>query len=440
MGSTKGKTIPMKKSDQKGRTVRKSRFSGRMLRFFGILFTLFYLFALWNWVFHGGIETGVLHMGTLEIKISSEGVFIREELSINAVREGILIPKVNQGQRVPNQHTIAILIDKGSKNILDNIESMEREIIRRSIEESPDNWEDDPVFREKVQNEADKLTALALAKNPGTISHIKTALERLLYQRNRGLFREQDERLYLQKEKQELEQLKESLNENAVSVISDYSGVIVWDTQTTDEKYRLDNIENLVQEDLVYPQKISNSSVIQSIGVDESFPVEKGQEFVRLINNEKSWYVCVVSNKEAEQLHLKDSLLLKVEGLDVDIPCEVESIQPLGEKTRVAISFNRMIEETIHLRHAKADLIIKSVRGLKVPHRSLTNQNRIDNTADIFIVRFNRTVVKRVRILEEQDSFVVIEADPEVNETDPVRIFDIYVVDPRNIEEGQLIE
>ena len=99
-----------------------------------------------------------------------------------------------------------------------------------------------------------------------------------------------------------------------------------------------------------------------------------------------------------------------------------------------------MIEKTIDLRYVHADLILESIKGLKVPIRSLTNRNTHDSTADIVLVRFNRAVTKRVTIIAQQDTFAVIDAVEGSSDTDPVSIFDIYVVNPQNIEEGQVID
>ena len=45
-----------------------------------------------------------------------------------------------------------------------------------------------------------------------------------------------------------------------------------------------------------------------------------------------------------------------------------------------------------------------------------------------------------MKILEEQDTYAIVEAASDVNEIDPIRVFDIYVVNPRNVEQGQVIE
>ena len=122
------------------------------------------------------------------------------------------------------------------------------------------------------------------------------------------------------------------------------------------------------------------------------------------------------------------------------IPCTVESIEHFDDKSRVVVSFTRYTEKTVHLRHTRADLVVESVEGLKIPQRSLTNRNIFDNTADVYLVRANRAVKKRVKIIAEQDSFAIIDKLPDSTDTSPVRIFDIYVVNPQNIEEGQVID
>jgi len=438
MAGTKGKTTKKKNDASQKTPVRRKK--GGFARLVGFILAVFYLFALWNWVFHEGIETSILHTGLLEIKVPSEGVLVRTEMPIIAQSDGIVIPKTDNGQRVPNKGTIAVLVDKGSSGLISSIESMEREIIRRVIEESAVDPYNDPVLREKVQKEVNRLTNAAVSKNLRFVNEVRIVLERLIYQRNKFVFEQQGNRLYLQNEKSELEQLKKTLDEKAVTVTADYSGVVVWSSEEGHEKYAPENIASLTTGDLAYDEKKHAETRVESTAADKSFPVEKGKVFAKLIDNEKSWYVCAVDNKHAQRLTAGRTIMLRIDNAEIDIPCTVESVQPAGNKTKVVLSFDSMIEQTIHLRHIRADLVISSINGIKVPVRSLSNRNNVDNTADIIVVRFNRAEIKRVKILEEQDSYAIIEAASDVNEINPIRVFDIYVVDPRNIEQGQVIE
>ena len=426
------------KKTQAPRSEKKAAKKSR-LSFILIIFALLYLPALWNWIFHDSIDTEILNTGLLELRIPIEGAFVRQEAVIKAPGEGIIIPKTNQLERVPNKYTIAYMVDKNSKQTLERINKMEKEIIRHAIEESSNSIDGNPEFRNKVQNEINELSKTAINKTMEPIMEIRSALEQLLSQRNKEIFNSKDDKLYLQNEKDELYKLKNQLSDNAVEIKAEFSGLIIWD-DLYDEKYNPANMGLLSQEDLSLDNIKDSKNAIQLEKSDDYFTVNENQIIARLVNNEKTWFVCNVVTKKAEQIKQNDILFLKLDGMDERFPCTVETIQPAEDKTRIILSITRMVEETIHQRKIKADLIINSIKGLRVPSRSLTNINPNDNTADIILVRLNRAINKRVKILAQQDSIAIISALPDSKETDPVRIFDMYVVNPQNISEGQVIE
>jgi hypothetical protein len=434
------KTAQKKQTDRKTTGKKKGRKS-RIPAVVLVLFSLLYLPALWNWIFHGNIETQVLYTGLLEMKVPTEGVFIRDQVSVASPGDGIIIPKVNSGDRVPNKYEFAVLIDESGRYSLEKIEELEKEIIRHIADNFPESLDEDIQFVEQVQSEVNKLSNIALNKSFLSLSRIKSVLDRMLYQRNREVLQKHEGRLYLQYEKDKLEQLRKNLKANAVSIQADFSGIVVWDRQNINEKHSPEFMEQLTIDELMFKDDMAKQQEeVLPIGVDEAFPVSTGQAFARLINNSKSWYVCLADTGRAEEIMGGTKLSLRVDGLDETIPCIVETVQPIGDKTKIIVSFNRMIEKTVYLRNAKAELVVKSVQGLKVPVRSLINRNTVDNTADIMIVRFNRAVRKRVSVIAELDNFAIIEPVSGVNDTNPASIFDIYVVNPQNIEEGQVIE
>lgn len=435
----KRKTVKRKSSPER-KPVRKKHRKNRLPYILIVLFALVYLPALWNWVFHDGIETNVLYTGLLELSVPSEGVFMRQEVSIQSPKEGIVIPKVDSGERVPNKYEIAMLIDESSRQTLKKIGDLEESIIRLVAESNPEMLDENSGFRDKVQKEVNKLSSLAVNKKLDSLLGIKSALERLLHQRNKEVFKDNGDRLYLKNKKMELEQLRKNLNDMATFIHADYSGLLVWDDSPLDEKYDPSNMEQLSLDDLAFTADPGQENYLLPTGMDEAFSVTQDQPFARLVDNGKSWYACLVNSKDAKPINAGNSIMLKVKGLEGMIPCTVESVMPLGDKTKVVVTFNRMIEKTIHLRHVQADLVLKSIDGLKVPIRSLANRNINDNTADLVLVRFNRAVIKRVAVIAEQDTFAVIDTLTGSMETDPVSIFDIYVVNPQNIVEGQVIE
>lgn len=434
----KGINVPNGSKSQNGNKAKKGKKKTKVSYVLLFLFVLLYMPALWNWIFHDGIDTEVLNTGLLDMRIPLEGVFVREEIAIKSPGDGIIISKVNQGERVPNKFTIAHMVDKNSRQTLERIEKMEKEVIRHAIEENPGIIDGNSDFRNKIQNEVNKLTKPAISKTMEPVREIKTALEQLLNKRNKEIFLAKGDKLYLQNEKDELNHLKDLINENAVEIKAEFSGLVMWD-DAYDEKYSPENMEQLTPEDLSHNSK-NKEKEVKYINSGEYFTAAENQVIARLVNNEKTWFVCMLDAKKAEQIKQNKTFRLKIEGMDRHFPCTVESVIPEGDKIRVILAVTQLVEETVHLRSAKADLIINSIKGLKVPSRSLTNINIYDNTADIILVRLNRAVIKRVRIIAQQDGIAIISALPDTKETDPVRIFDIFVVNPQNISEGQVIE
>ena len=212
-------------------------------------------------------------------------------------------------------------------------------------------------------------------------SKYKIALERLLYNRNKEVFQGQADRLYLQNEKDELEKLKQNLNQNAMMIRASFSGLVVWDDQNADIKYLPENMGNLTPDDLILKDSDKQNTAEENRGslglirAEEAFTVKKDQTFARLVNNEKSWYVCCVDNKKAGRIQNGNALSLKVDGLEGLIPGMVESVQPMGDEPSLLYPLTVWLKKPFICGMSVADLIVENIEGLKIPVRSLANRN-----------------------------------------------------------------
>ena len=75
-----------------------------------------------------------------------------------------------------------------------------------------------------------------------------------------------------------------------------------------------------------------------------------------------------------------------------------------------------------------------------MPLRSLFNLNTVDDTADIAIVEMDKAKFVRVKIVARQDSNAIIETIDTTDTENGVNIFDVFLVNPKNVVEGQVIE
>ena len=77
---------------------------------------------------------------------------------------------------------------------------------------------------------------------------------------------------------------------------------------------------------------------------------------------------------------------------------------------------------------------------MKIPIRSLFNINEVDDTADLAILKMNKVRFVRVQIAARQDNYAIIENIDTTDTENSVNIFDIYLVNPKNVVEGQVID
>jgi len=167
--------------------------------------------------------------------------------------------------------------------------------------------------------------------------------------------------------------------------------------------------------------------------------------------NDKAWLVFSLPEDTAESLKVQaeksemngDKLELEVEldGLSSRIPVTIEGFGEGNADRRIVVaSLASYIELTMDMRGVTGNLILQSVTGMKVPVESLFNVNSVDGTADIIVIEMNKARYRRVRILAEQDNYAIIENLDNAAEDGLVDLYDLYIVDPRNIEEGQVID
>jgi len=132
---------------------------------------------------------------------------------------------------------------------------------------------------------------------------------------------------------------------------------------------------------------------------------------------------------------------IEIEGIDERIPVTIEKT---GEKDNdyqiFTARMTEQIESTMDFRTVRGNIFTKSVTGMKIPIRSLFNINDVDDTADLAILRMNKVKYVRVKIAARQDNYAIIENIDATDTENSVNIFDIYLVNPKNIMEGQVID
>lgn len=429
---------------------RQRRRRRRLLSFLVFILTIIYLPALWNWFLSSNYEISAIKNATLEIKIPVKGVFIRKEQPVRSPGDGILIPSVQFGDKVSKGSEIVSYIQADLKEVVENYRQMELDILKRVVVEY-----DNAVGKERdqwqnaIETQIAKLTGLSNSGNITNADSIRSAMDNVLKSKAREMLEDTAVISKMQNEKDELERLRSSINSSVRSVVSPVSGVVSYFVDDTEGLYSVDRLNEL---DIKTINEIADAEEALNKWITPAeINVKKDEVFCKVVENDEAWIAFTASGEDGqdiivalEKAKMEGTDLtyqLEIDGFEEIIPVTVESVDQ-GEDNiiRMTAKMNKYIEKVLDKRGFKGNLVLQQVTGMKVPLRSLFNENAVDNTADIAIVERGKAVFKRVKITGRQDSYAIIENLDPTDEESCVYTFDLYLVNPKNVVEGQVVE
>lgn len=430
---------------------RKARkLKRRLMSLLAFILLLIYIPALWNWVFSVNYEIGVIKTATLELKVPLKGILIRKESLLKSPGDGVLIPKIQNGEKVAKGNEVASYIQSNMRDVVDNYRQTELDILKRvvagfdgAIGQEREVWEN------AIEKQIEKLTSLSDIGDLSNAHSVRLAVDNVLEAKARYMLDNDQSLSNMKNERNELDRLRSSIAKTVKSIASSASGVVSYKCDGMEDVITPQNMDQITQEKIIAAletQKKTDKSLIPA-----EINVDKDQPFCKIIGNDEAWITFIVPEKEGKEIavlfekaKLKSGTLsyeLELEGCSERIPIVVEKIGDLEKGFQsINAKMSKFIEKTIDLRGVKGSLVIKSVTGMRVPLRSLFNENSVDNTADIAVVEMNKAVFKRIQIIGKQDSYAVIESLNTSDIENNVNVFDIFLVNPKNIVEGQVIE
>lgn len=429
---------------------RARRIRRRFLSFLGFVLLLVYIPALWNWFFSVNYEIAAISISTLEIKEPVNGLIIRNETPVKSPGTGILIPSIQYGEKVGKGNEIVSFIKSDMKDIVENYRRMEVEILKRVVSEFDSTaGAERHVWENAIETQIAKLTEISDTGDLSDANSVRNTIDKILEAKARYMLEDRTIMLKMGKEKEELDRLRSSIQKSVISVTSPISGIV---------SYHYDGYEEIYTPESRFSVTIDNIHEAVEMGINNDnwlTPVEingvMDEYFCKVIANDEAWMVFGISEEKGEEIRIEFEKAklngrniqyeIEIEGVDQRIPVFIESI---GEKenglVKITGRFTRYIEKIMNIRGFKGNLLLQNVTGMRVPLRSLFNINTVDNTADIAVVEMDKAVFKRVRIIGQQDTYAIIENLDPTKEKENVNVFDIYLINPKNIVEGQVVD
>jgi hypothetical protein len=445
MTKNQGRNIPR----ERGKLGKKKRRRRRLFSLLVLALVIVYMPALWNWLFSSNSDIAVIRNDTLEVTTPLKGVLVRKEQLLISPGSGFLVPTVPYGEKVGANQEIAALISREMRDIVENYRQMEIELLKRVISEYETSaGSERKIWEEAIERQISKLADYANSGDLSDIGSVRNSMDRILEARARTILENLGSNSRLAREKEELERLKNSQAKSIQRVISPASGVVSYycdgyESWTPENRYSI----TVKEIDSVLAAETGPESWITPAEIE----VKSQEHYAKLVTNDEAWLVFYVSKDMEEELTLlyekhrmnekQLELQVEIDRLGHRVPVVIEGFgQSDGERCVVIARMTEYIELTIDMRGVTGDLIIQSVTGMKVPYESLVNINPVDQTADIIVIDMSKARYRRVCILARQGYYAIIGNLPGVPEEELVNIFDLYIVDPRNIEEGQVID
>lgn len=435
---------------ERGKKRKARRRRRRLFSLLGFVLLLIYVPAIWKWLFSANHEIGIIRTSTMEVKTAVKGVFIRKEMILTSPGTGIIIPTIQNGDRVAKAGEVASYIQSDMKDVVESYRQMETEILKRVVSSFGDMVDvQREIWDSAVETQVDRLTDISNNGNLEEAEDIRGRVNRVLESRARDILYNSSGQDRLVNEKQELDRLKGNVQKSVQSLTSPESGIVSYSNDGLEDILSMDSL-NIISLDQI------NKAIDENIFTEKSLTpseinAKENEPYAKLIFNDRAWIAFLVPEKQGGEISLlhqragldnkQISFHIEIDGIDERIPITIEQVRDKDHGVNIVIArMEKMIEKTMDHRAVKGDLIIKSVTGMKVPLRSLFNINSVDDTADICIVDMDRARFARVQIIARQDNYAIIENLDITDVQQSVNIFDVYLLNPKNVEEGQVID
>jgi len=401
-----------------------------------LMFLLLYIPSVLHWLTEKNVSTDYLRNGFIEDSVNADGILIRNETVYNSPFDGKYIPEVGEGEKVAAGGRIATLMTASSLQLLDELENYNQRIIKAQIEKNK-NREFFSEDIERLDNEIGKKIKVIVNETNNNslfkIEQIKSDIDRLVHKKAEIYGGRSTADTYIDHLKNERDSLQHRIKDNTKGEISTSPGIVSYVIDGLEEKLHPSVINELTVEYLEN-LKISIPDVNANIR-----DVTAGKPYVKVIDNLRCYIAVIVKADKAKAFEPGMKPRVRIYDIGKEIRGTIEYISPEESgKAVVVVGIDRCIDETAGIRKVNIDLIKNSYEGLKVPLRSLMDVDLENNKAKIILVKANYASIREVEIVVASDEYAIIKsADNSGNKG--ISLYDSYIINPQNIEEGQII-
>lgn len=408
-----------------------------------LLFLLLYIPSFVFWIYGKNISVDILRMGEIEESVTVDALIVRNETVVNSPADGIIIKDIEEGEKIRTGSTIATVLNKSSEKLLDDLKALDLRIIEAQREKAKNDGffiEDIKSIDGKIEDKLMIVMAQVNNNNISEVKNIKKDIDELIQKKATITGELSISDAHINSLKAQKQVLQESINQNKSNIISDIPGII---------SYAVDGCESFLNQDAINsltPKDIKSIKPQNTVRKMDDLDVEFNKPVVKVISGIDYYIVFAVDKKEAEKFKVEDSLNLRINDINrtIDGTVMYKSDEADG-KFVIAVRTDKAMSDTAALRNINVDLIKNRYSGLVVPVKSLIDIDMTAMTAKIGLVRAQRAEFTPVKIVGRNNEFAIIEnVDKSYYAGDnslylSISLYSSYIVNPKNIEEGQIV-
>ncbi len=403
------------------------------------VFAFIYLPSLYYWVFRRDIRTAVMQIGSIEESIRANGMLARNEEIIYSEANGKCIYLAEEGERVPAGYKAASVLNTYTGQLVEELKRLNEEILALKLTAVIGNkLYSGSILKidDEIISEIKSMAAEAGKGSLGTAAQAVARIDGLILKKTELALTESDTGIYGMREKETLrDSLQREIDKSSGAIYIIKPGIISYITDGCEKILSPGSVQTFSPEaldaawDLCSPASIAGQEV------------SAGKPFARLITEYYYYILFALDAEKADYYEKGSSIEMKIMETGIVADGQVTYISALSEDGRklLAVKTYEGLDASAALRKTAVDIIRSHYTGIKIPLKSLMDIDSRNGTAKIVMVEANYSKTREVVISGMNDEYAVIDNPPGTPAGKGISLYATYVVNPWNIQEGQLV-
>jgi hypothetical protein len=414
------------------------------------LFLLVYIPSTFNWLSNDNVSTDILRNGELVESVNLDAVVVRDEVLVYTQSDGISIPSAGEGERVAGNAKVATVYSRASVELMDELKKIDKAILESqyALLDASAVFSQDVQAIEKDIDDVVRKMIPNLNKNSLYLAAMQTKeIDGLVAKKAEAYSALDTDDPYVSQLKSEKRAIEEQVLKVSEDVHSPYPGHVSYTLDGLEAELAYDSIPDIPAERFEAILAAARQPALRAPEyADGGIAVAAGAPFAKVVRN-NYFYICASLPKELNiALNPGDKVRLRINGPSREfesaeaVYCQGGEDGEGGGRTEFAVfKLKKYLFDFINARVVNIDVIEKYQAGLKIPVKCLKDYAPGAGTASVVLLKSNNASIRKVKVLAANDVYAIIESDGADDAGGRVSLYDTYVRDTANIEEGMVL-